>query len=134
MGREKRKISSIDLIFPSFTSRPSLVTGTHSSLSLFSPRPRPPLPPRPPRPLPSPPSRSPRLLELEYKVNNFKQFQTNKIEPSSSSTSSESTTSLFSFSVSHFLVVCGDKTLQMNGTKNSQNSTDVSFAYLCKFE
>lgn len=40
IGRENRKISSMDLIFPSFTRRPSLVTGTHSSFSPdFPPRP-----------------------------------------------------------------------------------------------
>ena len=41
IGSENKKISSIDLILPSFTKRPSLVTGTHSSFSPdFPPRPR----------------------------------------------------------------------------------------------
>merc|ERR1719305_1216845 len=50
MGREKREISSRDLILPSFTNLPSLVTGIHSFSSL---------PPRPPRPRPRPRPRSP---------------------------------------------------------------------------
>ena len=46
-GMEKRKISSRELIFPSFTRRPSLVTGVHPASSRPPPRPR-------PRPLPRP--------------------------------------------------------------------------------
>ena len=54
--KEMKGNTSIDLIFPARTRRPSLVTGTHSfSSSRFGPRlprPRPPLPLSPPLPLP----------------------------------------------------------------------------------
>jgi hypothetical protein len=53
--------TSIDLIFPARTRRPSLVTGTHSFSSSLRgprrPRPRPPRPLSPPRPLPPNPPR-----------------------------------------------------------------------------
>merc|ERR1719470_435393 len=58
IGREKRYISSKLLILPSFTRRPSLVTGIQSFSSF-------PLPPRPlPRPLSPLPLPLPRLLLL----------------------------------------------------------------------
>src|SRR5271154_6056265 len=54
-------VTSIDLIFPRRTSRPSLVTGTHSFSSSFlgprRPRPRPLPPLSPPRPRPPNPPR-----------------------------------------------------------------------------
>merc|ERR1719201_1027063 len=57
MGMQKQQMSSTLRILPSFTRRPSLVQGIHSSLS--PPLPLPPLPlpplPLPPLPLPLPP-------------------------------------------------------------------------------
>lgn len=72
IGKENKQISSREEILPSFTKRPSLVTGTHSfSVSLPLPRPRPrprPLPREPP--LPNPPRKLPRLSAIKLRNAN----------------------------------------------------------------
>ena len=112
MGSEKRKISSTDLILPSFTRRPSLVTGIHSSLLSFSPRPR-------PRPLPrSPLPRSPpeqvihevdnvRYEFLVISVYNDLKVTTLNFKNLTGCTSSSSTAeaSAISSSISHFIIL-----------------------------